>query len=212
MLMHWIKEKSMKYAKMLGLLAVAATALMAFASPALATFATSPANTTYTGKVKATSTNTVLTNSSTIGTVKCGHSEVEGEITSHSTTSTVTLIGHITKLTFTSCTGGEPTSPVATPGTLEVHTFSGSSDGNGTATSNGAVVTIHKTLVGTCVFKTKATDIGKVVGSKNNGGKTAILEIGSQPIPQESGNPFCPASATWTGTYTVTSPDYLDID
>ncbi|HET7418626.1 MAG TPA: hypothetical protein VFJ61_13470 [Solirubrobacterales bacterium] len=189
----------MKYAKILGLAALALTAFMAFAGTASATRVTSPAGTLYTGTIKATSTDTKLTNSSTIGTISCEHSEVEGTVTSHG--SAATAIGSLSKLTFTKCTGGEPTSPVVTRGTLEVHLTTAP---NGTATSNGAEVIVHKTLVGSCTFKTKNTDIGTFTG-----GTPAKLDIGSSPIPQESGNFFCPASATWTGNYTVTSPGTL---
>lgn len=192
----------MKYAKMLGIAAMALAALMAFAGIASATRVTSPAGTLYTGTIKATSTNTELHNSFSFGTIKCGHSEVEGSVTSHG--SGVTAIGSISKLTFTNCTNGKPTSPVVNRGTLEVHYTSGS---NGTATSNNAEVIIHETLVGTCIFKTKNTDIGTVVG-----GTTAKLEINSSTIPQSGGNPFCPSSATWTGTYTVNTPDTLLLD
>lgn len=192
----------MKYAKMLGVAAMALAALMAFAGTASATRVTAPANTLFTGTIKATSTNTELHNSFTFGTIKCGHSEVEGTVTSHG--SGVTAVGSISKLTFTSCTGGEPTSPVTKRGTLEVHYTSGT---NGTATSNGAEVIIHKTLVGTCVFTTSNTDIGTVTG-----GKPASLDINSSTINQTGSNPFCPATATWTGNYTVTSPAELLLD
>jgi len=202
----------MNYAKMLGLVALAAAALMAFASPASATYATSPKGTTYTGTVKATSPNFTLAEGASFGFIKCGHSEVEGSISSHSTTSTVTTLIKLSKLTITSCSGGEATSPVAVPGFVEVHTVGATSNGNGTATWNGASITFHKMLIGTCTFVTSATDIGQVIGSINNLGKTAVLEIGSASIPQKSGNPFCGSAATLTGTYTFLTPDYLDID
>ncbi|HET7418628.1 MAG TPA: hypothetical protein VFJ61_13480 [Solirubrobacterales bacterium] len=189
----------MKYGKHLVAAALALTAFLAFAGVASATTVTSPAGTAFTGTIKATSTDTKLTNSATIGTVSCEHSEVEGLVTSHGGASTA--FGDITKLTFTKCSGGEPTSPVTTRGTLEVHLTTAP---DGTATSNGASVTVHKTLVGTCTFITKNTDIGTFLG-----GTPAHLAIGSSPIPQSSGNFFCPSSATWTGNYTVTSPGTL---
>ncbi|HET7418630.1 MAG TPA: hypothetical protein VFJ61_13490 [Solirubrobacterales bacterium] len=196
--MRRTQGEMMKYAKFLALAATALAALMAFAGVASATTLTSPAGTTFTGTLKASSSNATLTNSSTIGTIKCAKSEVEGNVTKHGTG--VTVFGDITKLTFTECTGGEPTDPVAKPGTLELHYTSGS---NGTVTSSGAEVIIHKTLVGTCVFKTNNTDIGQFTG-----GTPAKLDI-EGVIPQESSNFFCPPNATWSGTYTVTSPGTL---
>ncbi|HET7418629.1 MAG TPA: hypothetical protein VFJ61_13485 [Solirubrobacterales bacterium] len=192
----------MKYAKFLALAATALAALMAFAGVASATTLTSPAGTTFTGTLKASSSETTLTNSSTIGTIKCTKSEVEGPVTSHGTGKTV--FGDVSKLTFTECTNGEPTDPVVKGGTLELHWTSGS---NGTVTSSGAEVIIHKTLVGSCTFKTNNTDIGQFTG-----GTPAKLDIESAAIPQESTNFFCPTSATWKGSYTVTSPGTLLAD
>ena len=70
---------------------------------------------------------------------------------------------------------------------------------------------VHKTLVGTCVFKTNNTDIGTLVGTDGSG-STAKLEIGAKQIPQMGENPFCPESATWSGSYTITTPDVLYVD
>lgn len=192
----------MKHPKHLGLFMVMGAVLMTFAATASATRVTSPANTLYTGTIKATSTNTELHSSSTFGTIKCSHSEAEGNVSSHG--SGVAATGPLTKLTFTSCTNGEPTSPVTVRGTLEAHWTAGS---NGVLTSNNAEVTIHKTLVGTCTFTTTNTNIGTITG-----GTPAKLDIGSSTIMQTGKNPFCPGSAIWTGSYTVTSPGTLLLD
>ncbi|HET7418631.1 MAG TPA: hypothetical protein VFJ61_13495 [Solirubrobacterales bacterium] len=173
-----------------------------FAGVASAATLTSPAGTTFTGTIKGSSSNTRLTNSSTFGTIGCGRSEVEGSITKHGTN--VTALADITKLTFTECTGGKPTDPVVKPGTLELHYTSGS---NGTVTASGAEIIMHETIVGTCVFKTNQTDFGQFTG-----GTPAKLDIESAPIPQESGNFFCPSSATWNGSYTFISPGTLLAD
>lgn len=191
----------MKYAKALGLLAVVVASLMALAGTAMATRATSPTGTLYTGTVKATSANMEL-HITGITTVKCTHSEMELTIESHGVG--VTVFGKLSKLTFTGCTNGQPTSPVANRGSLEVH---GTLYPNGEATSNGAAVVIHNTPIGTCIFTTNSTKIGTVTG-----GKPAQLDVNSAAIPQTGGNPFCPSSGVWTGSYSVTTPGELSFD
>ncbi|HET7418627.1 MAG TPA: hypothetical protein VFJ61_13475 [Solirubrobacterales bacterium] len=191
----------MNYAKLFALAAMALTVLIPFAGTASASRVTSPPGTLYTGTIKATSTDTKWTNSSTIGTVSCEHSEMVGTVKGHG--SSATAIVSLSTLTFSKCTGGEPTSPVGFPGSLELHLTTAP---NGTTTSSGAVVIIHKTLVGSCSFRTneKPADIGTFTG-----GTPAKLDIGSSPIPQGSNNMFCPSSANLSGTYTFTSPGSL---
>lgn len=192
----------MKYAKILALVALTGSALMASVGTASATRVTSPAGTLYTGTVKFLSLNLKITNAFTFGTIQCQRTELEGNVSSHG--SGVTAVGSFTSLTFTNCTGGKPTSPVVKPGSFELHYTSGS---NGTVTSNGAEIIVHETLVGTCIFKTTNTDIGTFTG-----GTPASVDFNSSVIPQSSGNPFCPASATLTGAFTVTSPGTLLLD
>ncbi|HET7418101.1 MAG TPA: hypothetical protein VFJ61_10800 [Solirubrobacterales bacterium] len=184
--------------KTVGLAGAISVILMTFAMTASATRFTSPAGTLYTGTIKAESTNLTLTNSSTIGTISCGKSLAEGTNNSHGVG--VTDIVIVTNWWITSCTGGESTHSTQR-GSWEFHLTTAP---NGTWTSNGWVWTIHKTIVGTCTFATKNTDLGTF-----KGGTPAKLEIGSSPIPQESGNFFCPSSATLSGTYTITSPGTL---
>ena len=186
----------MKYAKMLGLLAVAVTALMAFAGVASATTLTSPAGTTYTSTIKATSTESSLDGA--FVTVTCAHSAVEGKVESHGAASTAG--GKISSLTFSSC--NYPTT-VKKAGSLEIHGLGG---GNGTLTSTGAEIEIA-TSVGTCIFTTSATDVGTLTG-----GTTAKLDIASAKIPRTGGNFLCGSTGTWTGSYTVNTPDTLLVD
>ena len=198
----------MKYAKMLGLLAVAVTALMAFAGVASATILTSPAGTTYTSTIKATSTESSLDGA--FVTVTCKHSAVEGKVESHG--AGVTAGGKISSLTFTEC--NFPTT-VKKAGSLEIHTTKVTDangevtepvNGNGTLTSTGAEIEIA-TSVGTCIFTTSATDVGTVTG-----GTTAKLDIASAKIPRTGGNFLCGSSGTWTGSYTINTPDTLLVD
>jgi len=196
----------MKCPKILLVPALGALISISAAGIASATTVTSGGS-SYTGTIRATSTNLALSNAFYFGTIKCGHSFVEGSVVTHGGTSTAVIA--LANLSFTSCTNGEPTSPVSLPGELEIHGFGG--NGNGTATWSFAVVEVHKTLVGSCTFRPNGTDIGLFTGSKNTGA-TAVLDIGNATIPQSSPNPFCPTSATLSGNYTFTTPDKLDID
>jgi hypothetical protein len=79
-----------------------------------------------------------------------------------------------------------------------------------TVTSTGTKLTMA-TSVGTCTYTTNATSIGTLTTTAQTG-KTATLDIVSSPIPRTEGNFLCGSSATWTGNYTVTTPDNLWID
>jgi hypothetical protein len=201
----------MKYAKMLGLLAIAAAALMAFAGVASATTLTSPAGTTYTSTIKAASEGkTTLHNASLGVSVSCEESNVEGKVESHG--SGVTAGGKVTTLTFTKC--GADTVTVLAPGSLEVHNISGTS--NGTLTSVGAEITIKNAATGvSCTYKTgpapSATDIGTLTSSATTG-KTATLDIASSIIPRSGDSILCGSKGEWTGSYVVNTPDSLLVD
>ncbi|MGN6256709.1 MAG: hypothetical protein ACTHN3_03020 [Solirubrobacterales bacterium] len=195
----------MKYAKILGLFALAAAALMAFAGTASATQLTSPSGTVYTSKIVAEGEGETTLENTAIGLkVQCVKSTVEGTVASHG--STVTAAGNISSLTFTECTNGY-TVTVLKSGSLEVHTEGTTSNGNGTLTSSGAEVTIHTPLGFSCTFTTSSTDIGKVTG-----GTPAKLAIAGASIPRTGDSSLCGSSATWKGTYKVTTPSTLLVD
>ena len=215
----------MKYAKILGLMAVVAAALMAFAGSASATILTSPKGTNYTNTITAVNEGNVSLDGA-FTTVVCTASHVEGKVEEHGVGKTVK--GKIEKLSFGGC--NFPVT-VNTGGSLEVHAVSeiagsphnsiqgcvnaGQLDCTGTLTSTGAKVTIT-TSVGTCVFTTNATDIGTLTPSNDTGG-AATLDIGGPNgttgrIPRTEGNFLCGNSGQWTGAYTVTTPATLWID
>ena len=183
----------MKHMKILGLLAIAATALMVFAGIASASTVTSPAGTAYTSTIKASAGTTELVGSFT--TVKCTSSTVEGNVKTHG--AGITAEGPITSLTFSGC-NYEVT--VKKPGNLIAHANGG---GNATLTSDKAEVVVH-TSVGECVFTTNETHIGSLTG-----GTPAKLTIASAAIPRTGGNFLCGSSAKWSGTYTVNTPKTL---
>jgi hypothetical protein len=189
----------MKYAKMLGLLAVAAAALMAFAGFASASVVTSPAGTTYTGELKAETENghAILhsENAPTAFTVECGGT-VTGKVEKHG--SGVTPGGNISSLVFNNCTNGA-TVVVNKAGSLEAHALG---SGNGTVTSTGAEITIHVPVLNIkCIYTTNSTDVGTLTG-----GTPATLDINSATIPRTGGSAFCGTGGFWTGNYKVTTP------
>jgi hypothetical protein len=210
----------MKYLKMLGLAAVAAMALTAFlgASSASATTLTCtnppgtkvvcPKGTVIIASVEKTESAT-LTGGLTI---TCSEGEVNGS-TSNEGSSTETVKGTTSAVTFvlSSCTNCTTVS--VTNGSLEIHTDEeGVTNGNGTLTGSG--FTAHLVCFGvTCNYSTgNNRDLGTVKGSSTTGG-TATFKIGAE-LALDSGSSFLCGSgnATWEGSYVVTSPDWLDID
>jgi hypothetical protein len=189
----------MKYIKTLGLLAVAAAALMAFAGTASATYLTSTGGAT--PSITATAGPTSLDGA--FSTVTCQSSEVASAVGAHG--AGVPASGKVTTLDFRECNFPVTVDP-AKMGTLSVHGTT--TTGNGTLTSSGAEVAIH-TSVGTCVFTTSNTDIGTVTGSNITGGH-AVLDITGK-IPRTGGNFLCGSSGTWTGSYTITGPNALEV-
>jgi hypothetical protein len=205
----------MKYAKMLGLLAIAAAALMAFAGSASATTGTDSAAGS---PVEAGDTihSTNVGEAILDGTVniKCKKSTVSGTVGSAGS-ATTTLSGNISTLTFEEC--GANTVTVVSKGSLEVHTHENDPTGtssNGTLTSSGAEVTVlTHNILGTvhCIYVTNETDVGTVDGSKTTKGN-ATLTVDSVPIPRKTTDFGCGSTSEWTAEYTVTTPAYLDID
>lgn len=195
----------MKYAKLLGLAALAAAALMAFAGTAAATTLTSPSGTVYTGEIKAETENGTTLRSSFIGSIECERSTMRFKVENHG--SGVTASGKLAEFTLTGCSSGSPTSPVAKPGSLEIH--STATTGNGTVTWSGAEIIWHNTLVGSCTYATSNTDIGTLTGS-NVTGSNATLDVNSVAL-RTSGSGFCGETVTWTASYKITSPSTLEV-
>jgi len=202
----------MKYAKMLGLLAVAAAALMAFAATASATTGTDSAGGSPVevgDTIHATNVGEAVLDGTV--NIKCKKSTVIGTVGSAGS-ATTTLSGNISTLTFEEC--GANTVTVLNKGSLEAHTFGATADGNGTLTSTGAEVTVlTHNILGTvhCEYVTSETDVGKLDGSNNTGGK-ATLTVDSVPIPRRSTDFGCGSTSEWTAEYTVATPAYLAID
>jgi hypothetical protein len=189
----------MKYVKILGLLAVAATAFMAFAGAASADEATSPTGTQYNDGLTAKAEgHAVLDNP--IAKIECP-STVQGDITSANKAGE-NVSGHISSLTFNNCTDSWHVT-VVEAGTLSVNA---TGSHNGHVFSTGA--TVEATRFGiTCRYATSGTTVGTATG-----GSPGTMHI-SANIPFHSGSIFCGSGATaWTGSYEVTAPTSLFID
>ena len=205
----------MKYVKMLGLLALAATALMAFAATASATTLTSPKGTQYTGTLHAdTEGHAILHDTSGLGiTIEC-NGTVHGTVTAGG--AGVTPIVHLTEvpspttgLAWSNCTNNWSVTTLK-GGTLEIH-LTGTD--TGTVTSTGAEVTTKQSTSGLhCIYSTSATDVGTLTSTTHTGGH-ATLDI-SATINRTGGSSgiLCGSKGTWTGSYTITTPStgYID--
>lgn len=177
-------------------------AMIVLASSASATIITSPSGTTYTGEVKASGGTVTLSGS--FVTVECKKvSSVAGKVESHG--ASVTAAGKLASLT-----GGECNFPVTINkgGSAELHTDGESANGNGTATSTGAEITIA-TSIGTCIFTTNATDVGTV-----KGGTPAVIEVKGAKIPRTGGSAgfLCGSTGTLNGSLTANTPGTLLVD
>jgi hypothetical protein len=194
----------MKYLKMLGLAAVAAMALTAFAA------STASATTLETNGVptKAAETITATLEAGSSATLKdefgtttdtCTKSEVEGTSNAISGESPTWLGGTINKLTFENCSH---TTQVDASGGLEIMW---TKETKGEVRSTGAIVTVQSTFFGaTATCKTGAgTVIGTLTGVKEGHAKIDINAAVNCGIL---------GTASWTGTYSVTSPSGLGVE
>ncbi|HET8955962.1 MAG TPA: hypothetical protein VFN18_09925 [Solirubrobacterales bacterium] len=192
----------MKYLKMLGLAAVAAMALMAVTAGAASATTLSVGGVTQSSAVQigaslAAGSSAILKDSFGTTTDTCTESSVEGE--TEGSFSGATVGGKVSGLSFKKCSH---TTTVISNGSLSVAWTSGT---NGTVSSAGAEVTVNSTAFGaSAVCKTGAgTAIGTATGVASG---NATIDI--------NGKISCGilGTATWTGTYTVTSPSGLGVE
>jgi hypothetical protein len=191
----------MKHLKILGLMALTAMAVMAFGA------ASASATTLEIGGVAqnksvtiestlASGTSAILKDEFGTTTDTCTSSTVKGSTVSPFTGTTVG--GTVSSLTFGNCTH---TTTVLANGSLSVAWTSGT---NGSVKSSGAEVTVNSTFFGaSAVCKTgSGTTIGTLTGVKS--GK-ATMDINATIACGILGN------SSWTGTYSVTSPEGLGV-
>ena len=193
----------MKYIKLMGLAALAATALMAFAGTASAAQLTAPAGTvvktgtTITASLKA-KTSAVLSDTSGFIQNTCTSSTVSGKTTNESGT---TITGDIETLDFENC--NRPTKTLA-GGTLHI-------DGTGTVTGSASEVETE-TAIGVCVYGTSTgTHLGTLTNAGSATGHASLVINAVLPlIKTVIGS--CVSDARWKAEYTVTSPVGLTVD
>lgn len=195
----------MKQAKVLTLFTAVLVAQMVFAASASATALTSN-GLIYTGVLAAEAGENTLHGSATN---TCGSSKLEANVETHGSFSTA--FGPITKLTFELCNQHVV---VLKKGELIFHADVNDpvgSSGNGTVTWRGGEVTFQFTSLGiSCILgSAEEVDIGTFTSS-NTTGKTAVLDINAR-IPRTGHSIFCGASWEWTGSYTFTVPDNLNV-
>jgi hypothetical protein len=187
----------MKRLKMLGLAMVVAASLASFAGSASANpVLTSPEKVEYTGNITATAEGTLLLQAG-FANITCTTSTVGGPVTTNSTTK---ASGPITTLDFSGCNA---TVTTLANGSLEVVS---AGEGKGTVRGSGTQVTVS-TLGVSCVYGTTTnTPLGTLTG-----GTPAKIEI-KATFSKISGGFLCADPASWSGSYTVTSPGTLLVD
>ena len=192
----------MKHVKMLGVAVIAAAALTAVsgASTASATTLTCPSGfhcTEFTTIHAVSEGKAVL--DSLIGNIEC-ESTVHIETLNTGGTG-ISISATVLTLIFNNCNS---TVSVLANGSLVII---GEAGNKGELKSSGAKVTVEKSGFH-CIFETSNTKIGTVTG-----GTTAKLDI-SATIPRVGGRSgaFCGSSAPWTGSYSIDTPDTLNID
>jgi hypothetical protein len=192
----------MKYLKMLGLAAVAATALMAVAGAgtASATVLCHSTSTPCSEKWKAGTEPRFIVKPGTAGiwrdtaggiAAECPKGELRAEITNAgSETETVKASIPASGLTWENVEGCIKTVTLE-GGTIEVHTISGSD--NGTVTVSGVRVTISISGL-SCIYSFGANEhFGTLTAS---GSGNAILDIDTYFLKKEGGF-LCPSDLTW---------------
>lgn len=193
----------MRYVKILGLLAITATALLAVAPIASATQLTSPGGTVYTGSVEAEAKELSMHG---VANYTCKRSPAKGHVVTHGSSSTAA--GVLTSWAFEECSPGHVL--ILENGTLTIHTQEEGANNNGIVTSTGAKVESVSTNMGiTCIYSTNETQIGVFTGSNS---KNATVVVDSALIPRTGGSIFCGSSSEITGTYVITTPSTLSID
>ena len=183
--------------KILGLLALAVTALVALPAVAQATTVTSPTGTTITGEKEGKSEGHVVLHNS-FSKIEC-KSELNGPIETHG--SGVTAGGKVKTLSFTGCTNSWHVTTVA-GGTLEAHFTSGY---NATITSSGTTITSTRLGV-TCNYVTNNTHFGTATG-----GNPATLHVEARiPIHTGSSGLCGTEPVQLTGSYEGAGSAYYD--
>jgi hypothetical protein len=207
----------MKYVRILGLLAVVATALTAFAATASATTLTDKTNAVapYEGDIHAVSGGKVILNGPGEVDVSCEAGTFQGKVTNKGGKDEAETVKiQLSEMDVSECGSNDVT--VTKPGEFEIHTDKkGTNDGNGTVTWNGGSISVQYTVLGfSCEYEAKPVDVGTLDGSRktvDNKHPTAVVTTGAK-IPKTGGSFFCGTETELSVDWTITTPDYLDVD
>jgi hypothetical protein len=212
----------MKYAKMLGVLAVAVTAPVAFVITSVASATVLCTTNPTAGQEEITGTHcpsgqaygTEVTGveihavnvgdvdlDTGFGGITCSRSTVQGETSAENGSP---LSGPVGLLTFGEC--GNCAAIVLDAGTLTISWIFDTH--NGTVTSEGAEITTGCTVLGLpihCTYVTNDTDIGTLTG----GNPATFIASAHIAVDEANSDGVCPEESTFTATYKVTTPKPL---
>lgn len=133
-------------------------------------------------------------------TVKCTESTIEGKTTSAGGGAGVNVKGEISSVTWKNCKSGSTsctTTPLGLPWLSEL---SGAS-GNGTMTATKAAGKFTCTV--TCEYEAASA------ATSVTGGNPAIVKANSVSFKKKGGSFLCPSTATWSSEYEITTPKPL---
>ena len=189
----------MKYLKMLGLAVLMGAALATLFGTGTASATVLYSNGSALPKgtlIEVTGTNGVF--KAGFMTIECSHSELDLK-TSTQGSATQPVEGSVNTLKFSGCNA---TVTVIKTGKLVFHYTSGS---NGTITSEGTEITINNHSF-SCTYGTPvATDLGAVAGG------TPARWNANASLTKISGGFLCATPASWTASYTFTTPSPLEV-
>jgi hypothetical protein len=194
----------MKYLKMLGLAAVAAMALMAVTAGSASATTLEVGGVAKNESITMTASNEgSITLSDTEGTQAntCSTSDAHGETVSPFSGAKVTV--KLTELSFTTCTRSPVT--VTSPGGLLIEWESGTTSGNVYSESADVDVPTTFGFSVTCTTLASGTKIGTLDG------KASTSEHATLTISAVLSCGFLLPSASWTGSYKVTTPTGLGV-
>lgn len=204
----------MKRMKMLGLCLLGIMALMVLVGPGTASAtrlcsenktpcpagSTIASGTTIKGQLVAGTEAEFVTS---ILTVKCSESTIEGKTTSAGGGAGVNVKGEITAVSWKNCKSGGTactTTALALPWLSEL---SGAS-GNGTMTVSKAAGKFTCNV--TCEYEASSAS------TSVTGGSPAIVEASKVSFKKKGGSFLCPTTSTWSSKYEITTPNPLFVE
>jgi len=197
----------MKHLKMIGLALVATAAFMAFTgSASAAPTLTSPGGIEYTGTLTATGSSSLLFKA-TFANVTCTSSTVSGNITNNAEHATVA----ISTLSLSNCGSNDVTPLQNAAGNFGTLTINQKGEIFG---SNSNITIVNTTTGAHCIYGTTTnTKLGTLTPSSATGGRAVMDISASLPYNAESKSSqfICGNTASWSGTYSVTTPGVLDL-